>query len=112
MRKKWKIICAILVICAVCFCNIQKKPKVVSCITTMDTTYITVLLGGKWPTDKEIVAQEIIEMCEKNEFADIKFSVDKDICYITVYQNRYQLNRGIEWIFVKYNFKEKNMKIL
>ena len=112
MRKRWGIICTILVICIVSFYNIQKKPKVVSCITTMDTTYITVLLREKWWIDKEIVAQEIIKMCENNEFADIKFSFDKDIYYITVYRNRYQLNRGIEWIFIKYNFKEKTMKIL
>ena len=112
MRKKWGIICTILVIGIVSFYNIQKKPKVVSCITTTDTAYITVLLEGKWPTDREIVARKIIEMCEKKEFAEIKFSVDKDTYYVTVYRNRCQLNKGVEWILIKYNFQEKKMRIL
>ena len=112
MRKKWGIICAILVICVISVCNIWKKPKIVSCVTTMDTTYITVLMGEIWLLDKEIAVQEIIEMCQKNEFTDIKFSNHCDIYYITIYRNTYQLNIGKEWIFVKYNLKENNMKIL
>lgn len=116
MRKKWGIICVFLTICVICICKVQQKPEAVSCITTMDTTYLTVLMRGNWFADKREAAQEIIEMCENNSFDDIKLSIwseqGPEIFYITVYKNKTQMNKGIVWMTIIYNCIEGTMKVL
>ena len=116
MRKKWGIICAILVICGLILCSMWKKPKIVNCITTIDTTYITVLWRGSRFANKEMVVQEVIEMCKKNQFADIKLSNSSrqpfSGVYITIYKNKHQMREGMVWMRILYNYKENNMKIL
>lgn len=112
MSKKWRIICTIILFCLISFYSIREKTKIVSCITTVDAAYMTVLLRGIWPADEETAAKKVIELYEKNGFANIKFSTDKELCYITIYQNGNQMSKGTEWFTIKYNFREKSMKIL
>lgn len=112
MKRKWGIMCVFFLICILIFCNIWKEPEIVSCITTVDTTYITILLHGMGVTDKETTAQEVVELCIRNGFKDIKFSADQNTYFITIYRNVRQLKEGDVWFHVMYNFKEKNMNIL
>lgn len=116
MRKKWGIICTILLICIFSLYSSWKKPEIVNCITTMDTTYISVLWRGNRVLNKEHAVREIIEMCRKNEFEDIKLSEHLEETvedyYITIYKNEQQLQAGKVWLVVKYNRKENIMKIL
>lgn len=116
MRKKWGIVCAILVICGISLCSVWKKPKIVNCITTMDTAYITVLWNDRGLADKEKAAETVIELCKKNAFQELKLSEEtqKNIgtYYITIYKSVRQMKRGKNWITFYYNREENSMKIL
>lgn len=106
MRRKWGIICTFFIIICINLWNVQQKPKIVSCITTMDTAYLTVLARGSCLEDKETVAQEIIESCRKNAFENIVLVSDKAeyprSLYISVYKNEKQLKEGKEWMSIRY----------
>ena len=84
--------------------------------SAMDTTYISVLWRGNRILNKEHAVREIIEMCRKNEFENIKLSEHLEETvedyYITIYKNEQQLQAGNVWLVVKYNRKENIMKIL
>lgn len=116
MRKKSEILCVILVICMICIYCYRQNPKIVNCITTMDTAYLTVVMRGSWFAEKEETAWKIIDMCENNGFEDIKFSIKSRenlaAFYVTVYKTTYQMDRGKQWMIIRYNRIEKAMKVL
>lgn len=116
MRKKWWTISIIFIIFWIIIVNMEQKPKVVSSITTMDTTYLTVLVNGGYFATKEAVAQEIVEMCKENAFEDIKILTrtgeDPRTFYITVYRSRRRMNEGKAWMTIRYNMLEESKKLL
>ena len=116
MRKKLGITCTILLICLICLYEVLQKPKIVSCITTMDTAYLTVIANGHFFSDKNKFALEIVEMCKENTFDDIKLSTQSGIypskLYITVYRRKEQMDGGSVWMTIVYNSSENAIKVL
>lgn len=94
----------------------QRRPKIVSSITTMDTAYLTVVANKIYIVDQEALAREILEMCRENAFDDIKLTTEDKAyphtLYISVYQNESQLNEGKELLSIKYVPAEESMKVL
>lgn len=105
MKKKVGIILAICLIVGVIIGKCSEKPRIVSCITAMDTAYITVLVP-KWDTyNVDQLKQELIQLCLEDGFAQMKLAAeDKPMAerfYISVYTSARNLDEGKEFLYFK-----------
>ena len=105
MRKKLSIICTICIIVYVAFCNIPQKPKLISCITTFDTAYLTILVDRKSIKNVENLEEEILQMCRADSFDNIKLQTeDKPMAqrlHISVYFSEQDLEKGTPYLTIK-----------
>lgn len=113
-KKKWVflIVGVICLIGCLCLINVQKKPKLVSSITSLDTAYLTILVEQWFAGNKEETAKEIVEMCRQNAFTNIRLiSEGKDYprtLFISVYKTEKQMKRGSLWMSIKYVRKDES----
>lgn len=106
MKRKVGVVLAICLIAGVIIGKCSEKPRIISCITAMDTAYITVLVP-KWNiyhVDK--LKQELIRMCLEDEFREIKLSTeDKPAAgkiFISVYISESDLAKGKEFMNLRW----------
>lgn len=106
MMKKIGIICTIGIIVILFTVNVRKKPEIVSCVTTLDRGYLTILVNPIDFGNVKKMEEKISWMCKNDAFETIKLRSDEkeDIRYwhITVYSSKANLEKGKNGYLIKF----------
>ena len=106
MRKKWIIFCAILMAAGTIIVNRPHKPRLISHITTLDTSYLTILVDVREIGNREKLEEKILKMCREDTFDSIKlWTEDRERTSrwnISVYSSRRELEDGKAVMTIKY----------
>ena len=83
MIKKIGIICTIGIIVILFTVNVRKKPELVSCVTTLDSGYLTILVNPIEFRNVDKMEEKLVRMCKNDAFETIKLRSDEkeDIRY-------------------------------
>ena len=80
------------------FLNFRQQPKLVSCITTLDSGYLTILVNPVEFVNLEKMEEKITQMCRNDAFETIKLRTkEKESIkrwHITVYSSKSDMERG------------------
>ena len=109
-RKKQCVIVSLFIFCVAMISYYEPKkykqwqedhsgvPDVVSCMSTNNDHYLTVVANSSKIVDKEKFARQVIHMCQNNSFHSVRFSTDINGyptgLDITVYLNRREVEKG------------------
>ena len=106
MIKKIGIICTIGIIVILFTVNVRKKPELVSCVTTLDRGYLTIIVNPIEFRNVDKMEEKIVRMCKNDAFETIKLRSDEkeDIRYwhITVYSSKANLEKGNNGYIIKF----------
>lgn len=105
MRKKWIIFCAILMAAGTIIVNRPHKPRLISNITTLDTSYMTILVDRSEAKDVKKLEEQLIQMCGDDAFENIKLETkDRPMVkrwVISVFLSKADLERGKTYLTIK-----------
>ena len=105
MLKKLGKICIISIIVVVMFGRFLKQPKLVTCITTMDQAYLTILVNPLEVINVEKLEEKISWMCKNDAFETIKFRTKErepiKCWHVTVYTSRYAMEKGVHGVTIE-----------
>ncbi len=100
--------CIILIICfivCVCLAQTYQKPKIISSVTSFDTTYLTILVSRFETKDVKRLEEKVLKMCMENTFENMKLqTADKplsDKLDILVYRSQKALEMGEPYLTIK-----------
>ncbi len=105
MARKWKIICVICIIVCVIFSNLPQKPRLISSITSFDTTYLTILIDKRETENIKKLEEKIIKMCREDLFDNMKLQTEEKPLakrlHISVYTSKTNLEKGTPFLIIK-----------
>lgn len=106
MKRKWRIICIICIIVLLISLKMGQEPKLVTCITTMNKAYLTIVVNPIEFVNVEKMEEKIAWMCKNDAFETIKLrSDDKEGIkhwYIMVYSSKANLEKGKNGHIIKF----------
>ncbi len=109
MRRIVGKICTILIIILIIFEQIPKKPKLISSITTIDTSYLTILADKAQFENDQMMEKRILEMCREDSFNNMKLNTEdrqlSENLYISVYLNQRDLENGKPYLIIQGELK-------
>lgn len=105
MRKKWIIFCSILMTAGTIIVIRPHKPRLISNITTLDTSYMTILVDRSEAKDVKKLEEQLMQMCRDDAFENIKLET-KDRprvkrWVITVFLSEADLDKGTPYLTIK-----------
>lgn len=110
MTKKMSLICFICIIVGMIFVNIPQKPKIISSLTVLDTSYLTILVDKFERRNPEKLEDKILQMYKDDSFENIKLQTEEKPLarkfYISVYTSKAELERGIPFLVIKNDAKD------
>ena len=77
MARKLVKFCIICILVGAILVKILHEPKLVSCITTMDHAYLTILVNPLEFVDMEKLEEKIVRMCKEDEFDNMKLQTEE-----------------------------------
>jgi hypothetical protein len=105
MRKKWIIFCIILMVVGTIIVNRPHKPRLISNITTLDTSYMTILVDRSEAKDVKKLEERLVQMCREDAFENIKLGTkDRPMVkrwVISVFLSKADLEKGKPYLTIK-----------
>ena len=105
MRKKWIIFCIILMAVGTIIVNRPHKPRLISNITTLDTSYMTILVDRSEAKDVKKLEEQLVQMCREDAFENIKLGTkDRPMVkrwVISVFLSKADLEKGKPYLTIK-----------
>jgi hypothetical protein len=106
MKGKWKFFVIILLFACLIAIGMPEKPKLISNITTLDTSYLTILVDVREIRNREKLEEKILKMCREDTFDSIKLWTDDrertSRWNISVYSSKRELEEGNAAMIIKY----------
>ena len=85
--------------------NRPHKPQLISNITTLDTSYMTILVDKSEVKDVEKLEEQLMQMCREDAFENIKLATeDRPMAkrwVISVYLSKKDLENGKPYLIIK-----------
>jgi hypothetical protein len=105
MKRKYKILVAILVIVSIVQINIPHKPKLISNVTTLDTAYMTILVDKSEIKNIKKLEEKLLQMCREDSFDEMKLHTAEhslaERLVFTIYVSKLDLKMGKPYITIK-----------
>ena len=106
MKEKWKVLAITIGFVGLMGLSMPKKPQLISNITTLDTSYLTILVDSREIGNREKLEEKLIQMCREDAFESMKlWSADRERTTrwnISVYSSKKELEYGKEVMRIKY----------
>lgn len=109
MRKRYfapLLVFTVLLLAAVLLEKQERKPKLVNCIVSMDTAYLTVLTDRQSVKDEGKFYKRLEKMCREDDFREMKLQTEKrglpQRVYVSVYVTKRELECGSPYRVVRY----------
>ena len=98
MARKLVKFCIIGILVGAILVKILHEPKLVSCITTMDHAYLTILVNPLEFVDTDKLEEKVVRMCKEDDFDNIKLQTEERAFVkrwdITVYSSKCNMQKG------------------
>lgn len=105
MKKKWIALCTICIIVSLIIAVFPKRPKLISNITTLNTSYMTILVDKRELKNIKKLEEKLLQMCREDSFKYIKLHTeDRPLAerwVISVYSSRSSMEKGNPIITIK-----------
>ena len=103
-KKRWIFLIICCIVC-VWLVKTHQKPKIISSVTTFDTTYLTILVDRFETKDAKQLEEKLLKMCMEDTFENMKLQTeDKQLSEklnIVVYYSHRELEKGVPYLTIK-----------
>ena len=106
MARKWFKYCVFCIFVVAILVKVMHEPKLVSCITTMDHAYLTILANPLEFVDVEKLEEKIVRMCKEDNFDNMKLQTEERAFVkrwdIMVYSSKCNMQKGINGFSIEF----------
>ena len=123
IRRKWKMVVAIVLVLAVMIeiglkgeeRRVEGEPDVISSMIVNNEQYLTVVANRNKIENEEEFKKLLIRMYEENSFHSVKFSTDladPEKVYMKVYLRKEDIKKEKPILLIKYQSKDDSMSCM